>query len=119
MIDVQKYIRLLAKSDDYQNIYNLIKDNHKVRLFKNDMDLTPIQMMFMRYLSFYNSIFTDIALGEVDEIVLEDFIYEDSYIMYKNKADKNKLKDIKKNDTKEVPVATSRWIFKSKNQKVT
>jgi hypothetical protein len=112
-MDVQSSLRKLAKSDYFQNIYNLSKERGYFRLFKNEDDFTDLQITFLKYLNFYNTIFTDIALGDVTEIVLNDFMYEDAYIMYKNKADTKKLKENKNVDEKKVPVSGSRWIFKS------
>jgi hypothetical protein len=105
---VQKIIRSLAKGDYWQSIYALSKE-HPIRFFNNDNDFTDIQYLFLKYLNFYNSIFTDIALNEIDSIVLDNEIYEDSYMMFKNKKDKKNPKlNIQDNplDNK-----TSKWIF--------
>ena len=112
-MDIISSVRKLAKSDYYQNVYTLAKERSYFRIFKNEDDFTDLQITFLKYLNFYNTIFTDIALGDVTEIVLNDFMYEDAYIMYKNKTDTNKLKENKNNDNKKVPVSGSRWIFKN------
>lgn len=111
--DIQSLVRQLAKSDYYQNIYALSKERSYFKLFKNEDEFTDLQIMFLKYLNFYSTIFTDIALGDVTEIILKDFIYEDAYIMYKNRSETGKLKESKKNSEKEEVVPSSRWIFKN------
>jgi hypothetical protein len=114
ILDVQKYIRTLAKSNYFQSLYSLGKEQSNIQIFENKMDFTDIQMMFLRYLNFYSSIFMDIALGDVDEIVLECDIFTDSYMLYKHTRDKTKIKDnistpLLRN--KEI-VSGSTWVFK-------
>lgn len=103
-------IRKLAKSNYYQSLFSYSKENG-VKLFKNDMELTEIQIMFLRYLSFYSSIFMDLALGDIDNRVLENDIYEDAYVMYRNKNMTNKEK---KEDSTEKPKGNIQWVFKNK-----
>jgi hypothetical protein len=106
---VQKTLRNLAKDDYWQNIYSLSKE-HPIKFFNNDSDFTDIQYLFLKYLNFYSSLFTDIALGEIDEIVLDNEIYEDSYMMFKNKKDK-KNPQINIQNTP-LDGKKSKWIFK-------
>lgn len=79
-----------------------------MRLFKNNTDFTQVQMLFLKYVSFYYNLSMDIALGEVTDIVLQDDLYADAYTMYKNKKDKgiDRNKDVKNN------TPSSQWIFK-------
>ena len=112
MLDTYGLIRKLSKTDRWQTLFSYAKELN-IKLFENDTNLTPIQIIFLKYLSFYNSIYTDIAMGDIDEIVLENEIYEDAYIMYRNKNLHN-MKDtpIKKINNK-IPDKHSQWIFKS------
>lgn len=124
MLQLTEYIRKLAKSDYYQSLYSIGKEMN-LQLFNNKTDFTQLQMMFLKYINFYSNLFADIALGDVDELVLENDIYEDSYMMYKNKKDKNKFKnppqttDYMKDSKVKVgqKVGTTQWIFKN-NPKV-
>ncbi len=117
IIDVYKYLRLLAKSNYYQNIYSLGKDMPSLKLFENERDFTDIQMSFLKFLSFYSAVLLDIALGDVDEIVLDNDIYTDSYMVYKSKKEKKVIAGGGTQNDKEV-IGGSKWIFKSKmNQK--
>ncbi len=83
--DILSVVRKIAKSNKWQSIFAYSKEVNNIRLFENDIDFTPLQISFLRYLNFYNSIFTDISLNEVDDSVLDDEIYEDSYVLYKSK----------------------------------
>jgi hypothetical protein len=115
MTDINSLIRKLAKESDNQNLYILARDIGSIEIFKNNRDFTYIQNLFLKYLSFYYTLYSDIAIGEIAEIVLESDIYEDSYIMYKNKMDKEKFKkkpDIDTSKGNEINKGTSTWIFK-------
>ena len=105
-------LRKLAKSDYYQSIFALSKDMYGVQVFANSNDFSDIQITFIKYLSFYSVIFTDISLGEVDESILSNEIYEDSYIMYKNHKDKKVIKKHLKKDDTPIVGATTKWLFK-------
>jgi hypothetical protein len=115
-MDIIESIRSIAKSDDYQNLYILSKEIGSIKVLDNSNDFTYLQNMFFKYLNFYYNIYADIGLGEVDELVLKDFLYEDAYIMWKNKSEKDKYKPSIKQREGESPV-TTKWIFKdNKNQ---
>lgn len=106
-------IRILAKDSNNQTIYSAGKEGN-FNLFKNTYDYTYFQIVFLRYLNFYNSLNLDIALKEVDEIVLQNEIFEDSYFYYKqNKKDEKKVPQNKNDKNKEV-VGGFNWLFKHK-----
>lgn len=115
-------IRELAKSNDYQNIYILSKDMGSIKIFENCRDFTYIQHIFLRYLNFYYNIYSDISMGEVGDIVLENDLYSDAYVMWKNKNDKEKIKNIGKDSRQENNKTdspnTSTWFFKNAMNKV-
>jgi len=114
--DVEKIIRALSKGNYYQNLYNCAKELN-FKIFKNDTDLTSLQVIFLGYLTFYNNLFTDIFLDEVSDIVLKDEIYEDSYTYYKKKVkpidDSTLLKDKR---TENIP-KTDTWVFNRNRRK--
>jgi hypothetical protein len=114
MIDIDaitKQIRNLAKSNYYQGLYSIDK-NLGLRLFYNTVDFTPIQMNFLNYLAFYSNLFAEIYLGEIGDIVLENFIYEDAYSLWKSKDKKREQTKLKQ--PAETPQYTSQFIFRSK-----
>lgn len=119
MLNVNDNIRKLSKCNYYQTIYSLEK-NIGINLFKNSFELTQIQIVFLNYLSFYSALYFDFSMGEIDDRVFEDFIYEDAYMTFR-KHDRDKTKEKSrdkkinnvgqtKNSTKPV---TSQWVFKS------
>ena len=61
----------------------------------------------------------DIALGDVSDIVLQDEIYEEAYMYYKQKADRKKMADrprpqqsTQANLSKEETHPQVNWVFK-------
>lgn len=105
--EVYDSIRKLAKTAHYQNLYLNVKELH-FKLFINERDFSPIQTSLLNYLSFYSNLFTDIYLGDVDEKVLENEIYEDSYTYYK----RTKKEEPIKNTTQNTQNKDIQWVFK-------
>ena len=107
-------IRKIAKHPNNQTLYSASKEC-TLGLFKNTYDYTFLQIVYLRYLNFYNSINLDIALNEISEEVLDNEIFEDSYILYKQskKDDKsnNLSKTTKQNKNEEI-VGGFNWLFK-------
>lgn len=116
-MDAITYVRQLAKSDEYQNLYILAKEIGSIKILDNCNDFSYIQNIFFRYLNFYYTIYSDISIGDVGEVVLESDLYSDAYIMWKNDNDRKQYKENKKEVKKEDmnSLNTSTWIFKSKN----
>ena len=118
-IDTFNIIRQLAKTSKFQTLYNSAKEIG-LKLFKNDYDYSELQLIFLNYLNFYSIINLDIALGDIDDIVLDNKIYEEAYMYYKRKSRSDKKLDYKKSivkntDTKKInQKSTSTWIFKTK-----
>jgi len=114
MDTLESKVRKLAKSFKYQLIYSQGK-NLNFNIFKNTTDFTNLQILFLYYLSFYSNLVMDYNMGEVDEIVFEKELYEDCYIMYKNKkSKKDKNETGSKKDKKTEKTPTSQWVFKNK-----
>jgi len=88
---IYSILRKMAKTNKWQTLYAQSKEGCVI-LFKNAATYTDIQIAFLQYLSFYNSLHTDIYMNEVGEIVLEDETYEDAYQHYKNKVKKSDKK---------------------------
>jgi len=88
---IYSILRKLAKTNKWQTLYACSKEGC-VSLFKNVAAYTDLQVAFLQYCSFYNSLNTDIYMEEVGDIVLDNQIYEDAYQTYKNKVKKNKRK---------------------------
>jgi hypothetical protein len=111
--DFHQILRSLAKNNYWQTLYSLSKEG-SLRVFYNDTDLSDLQFSFLKYLNFYSSLFFDVAMGDITDDVFKDEIYEDSYLMHKNKKDKKN--NIATNAQFPDLVPTSKWIFKNKSK---
>lgn len=83
-------IRKLAKQRDSQLLYSSAKEIEGIRLFNNTIDFTYLQRLYLIFLSFYHSIYVDLALKKVSPKVLDCEINEDAYTLYKDKQDETK-----------------------------
>ena len=123
-LDTINITRQLAKTDKYQTLCNGAKELG-LRLFRNDGNYTDLQILFLNFLNFYSIINLDIALGEIDEVVLDNNIYEDSYMFFRRKSrniDKDKTMNSPKSNlnstNKKAQVSTSTWVFKTPPKEV-
>lgn len=117
MIDVNPYLRKLAKNNYYQSLYSCSKEMGGIQIFANTYDFTMVQLNFLSYIAMYHSISMDVAMGDVDEKVLENDIYEDSYMHYKREHDvKEMKKKIKaspaKQENENVTQSSHQWVLK-------
>ncbi len=110
ILDSTSIIRELAKNNYWQTIYSQAKET-SLQIFKNRTEFTFIQIAFLNYLGFYSSLFLDVTMGEVEEIVLDNDIYEDSYMYFKRKS-RLKIEP----PTKQIPNTANKdvWIFTRK-----
>jgi len=108
---IDELLRKLAKSGKYQTIYNKASELN-LRLFRNEVDFTYYQILFIDFLSMYSSIYLDVAMGDVDEIVLDNDTFEDAYLYYKNRKRRESENKLIKEKDKSKP--SREWIFKSK-----
>lgn len=114
-------IRKLAKTSKFQIIYSNAKEMG-LRIFRNNGDYTDLQLLFLNFLGLYSSLNLDIALGEIDDMVLDNEIYEDAYLFYKKKSRSEKNEDMnsskhnynRPHDTpKYTETKQSTWVFKA------
>ena len=119
---IPELIREKGKSEYWQAIYNQCKEAG-VKLFVNNNNFTHLQVLFMNYLNFYNSLNMDIALGDVDKLVLKSHIYEDAYMYYKQtertkeRTKKPAQQPMRNNKGKEEKQgASSSWVFKKRER---
>jgi len=94
----ERVLRRLARSDFWQNTYSHAKELG-FNLFQNTTALSKIQVIFLSWLSVYNSLYQDLALDEdyIDEDVIKDDIRADAYLLWKKRV-KYKKKSKKKNE---------------------
>ena len=101
-----KLLKKLARSNKWQVLYNRAKELGTLRLFKNDMDLTKIQIWILYFLEMYSSLYTDLAMDEeyINEEVIEDDLRCEAYLLYrKEKSKKQKSKKYTDKDKKVTP----------------
>jgi len=93
-MDIENIIRKISKRPEQQNIFSVAKELNGIKLFKNEIDFSHIQQIYLSYLYFYYDLNMDIVLKKIDEKSLKNFIREDSYSYYKkNKEPESNTKD--------------------------
>ena len=101
-----KLLKKLARSNKWQILYSRAKELGTLRLFKNDIDLTKIQIWMLYFLEMYSSLYTDLAMDEeyINEEVIEDDLRCEAYLLYrKEKSKKQKSKKYTDKDKKVTP----------------
>jgi len=112
-----RQVRKLAKSSYWQTVFGATKELH-FKIFNNQTDFSDLQILMLNYMGFYSALNMDIAMGEVSDIVLEDELYEEAYMYYKQKVDKKKLADRPKQEQSTAPSRKDtvppqvNWVFK-------
>ena len=88
-------IRKLAKSNEFQTLYSTAKNINTIKLFDNNKDLSDIQLLFLHWLEIYCRLYQLLSQKEefLSELIIEDDIYCDSFIFYKNYKSKQKKDD--------------------------
>lgn len=112
-------VRDLAKTNYYQTLYSGAKELG-FKFFENDRDFTEIQIIFLNYLGFYQSLNIDIATGEVDQIVKTDTVYEDAWFFYKQNGKKeldkfreqSKIRQPNDIETDKYKKTTTKFVFR-------
>jgi hypothetical protein len=87
-MNIEKQIRILARSTFYQNLYKTAKEIGSIRLFENTTNLSGLQNLFLFWLSVYESLYTDLAQKEwkyLDEKVIESDIRCDAFLYWRSK----------------------------------
>lgn len=82
-----KLLKKLARSNEWQLLYSRAKELGTLRLFKNDMDFTKVQLWMLYFLEMYSSLYLDLAMKEnyISEEVIEDDLRCEAYLLYKKK----------------------------------
>lgn len=83
-------LRKLAKQFSWQMLYSRAKEMSGIRLFKNETDFSSLQTQFLYWLEVYNSLETELALGEenISRQIIDDEIRCDAYLLWKSKQKK-------------------------------
>ena len=110
-------LRKLAKSTYWQNYYVNSKELGNISLFDNNNRLSKIQILFLHWLSVYNSLYQDLSNEDdyISEEVIDDEIRADAYLYWRRTA-KDKSKKQSKEDSDNV-LGIPKIEFKSKRKK--
>lgn len=109
-------LRVLAKSTRGQNLFVASKEVNGIHLFQNLVNFSKLQEVYLSYLYMYNTINRDIILEKISKHIFDNEIYEDAYMLWKQK--KSKKSDKKNNSNKELNcVVTNKINFPSKEIK--
>lgn len=84
-------LKKIARSDEHQILYNRSKELGTLRLFKNDYDLSRIQILYLYFLELYHVLYQDLNTGEdfISEDIIKDSIRTEAYLLLrKEKKDK-------------------------------
>ena len=95
-------LRKIARKPESQLIYNTAKELGNIRLFRNDMDFTVVQILFLHWLGIYSSLYTDLAINKphISEAVIKDDLRAEAYLVWRHEEDKKESEK----DTKDTPV---------------
>lgn len=107
-MNIYSSIRKLAKTIGSQNLFHATKEMNGIKIFKNDIELSKIQQIYLSYLFMYSSINQDMQLENISKHVIDDEIYEDAYMKWKK--EKGKDTDKKDNSQKELKLVMTNTI---------
>jgi len=106
-MNIYSKLKELAKSVSSQNLFVAAKEINGIRLFRNSFEFSKIQEIYLSYLYNYEAINRDIILEKISKHVIDNEIYEDSYLIWKRKNNKKIDKNNKQN---EVSLVTGKKI---------
>ncbi len=102
---MEKFIRKLARSYDWQFLYARAKELNNIKIFKNNSNFTKLQLLFLRWLEIYHSLYIDLDMEKdyISKDVIEDDLRTEAYLLYRHeiKKGKNKKRD-KEEQTKNI-----------------
>jgi len=95
---MEKYLRILARSNRWQLLYAKSKELNGIRLFKNKLNFSQFQLRAIYWLSMYNSLYQDLAMKEkhLTKEVINDDVECNAYLYYKETVEPKKDKEVKK-----------------------
>ena len=103
-MNIYSLLRELAKSIKSQNLFIAAKEINGIRLFRNSLNLSRIQELYLSYLYNYDTINRDIIIEKISKHILDEEIYADAYLLWKRKNIKKvNLKDNKKSELSLIP----------------
>ena len=101
-MNIESMIRILARSNHYQNLYNSAKEQNGIQLFANVNNYSGTQSLFLYWLRIYSMLYEDLMSKEcqfLTENVINDSTRCDAYLYYKKKKQEKELR--KYNESKQ------------------
>jgi len=95
MNNIYEKLENLAKSPRIQNLFAAAKEISGIRLFHNSYDFSRLQEIYLLYLYNFDCINRDIIIDKISKQVLDNKIYWDSYLIWKQKKPKKNTKENK------------------------
>ena len=93
----------LARSTRYQNLFYANKEMKGIKLFDNQTDFSNLQQLFINNLFTFDSLNRDIVQEKISKRVLDDSIFWNSYLLWRQKI--KPTLDEKKRNTKKKDVS--------------
>ena len=98
---MDKYLRKLARSAYWQNIYCASKECNGIHLFENISNFSGLQIRFLHLLQVYDLLFSELARHE-DTLLTQAVILDDdrcdAYLVYRNKKNDFMWKKLRKEE---------------------
>jgi len=95
MKNIYENLENLAKSPRTQNLFSAAKEIGGIYLFRNRYDFSKLQEFYLLYLYNFDCINRDIIVDKISKKVLDNKIYWDSYLIWKQKKPKKTTKENK------------------------
>lgn len=95
-MNFEEILRKLARSDYWQMLFAKAENMNGIRLFKNQMDFSWIQITFLMWLQIYSNLYQELAIGTdyLTKSVIIDDMRCDAFLLYRKRT--KDLKDKKK-----------------------
>jgi len=88
MVNIDKSLRKLARSNYWQNLYRASQKCSSLSLFSNFKDYSGIQVKFLYWLQVYQMLYDELSTFEdnlLTEQVIENDFRTDAYLMHRSK----------------------------------
>lgn len=97
-METEKYLRSLAKSPYWQNIYTASKENNGISLFQNNSNFSGLQIRFWYWLNIYDNLYKELQQLSDDHLtekVINDDDRCDAFLVYRSQKNEHFYKQLK------------------------
>lgn len=102
-MNLEDKIRLLARSNYYQELYNASKNCSGIRLFENNSNFSGIQVLFLYWLKVYSMLYDELSGLEWENLdikVIKDNDRCDAFLYWRGKQIEKIIRNNKKEERK-------------------